>query len=147
MNKYFVSRQIYWPESEYTVEIASGGLNFANPDMLCAKFAGEGKEYTDPREAVEAAINIRNAWSKITDESIGVAHGCTGGMTMPFEASEESELHEWAEKEYEKLPKCSHCGDLLGKEKFCHDFSDGDLFCSENCAETNYWALCGDDVG
>lgn len=135
-NKWFVSRQCYWGvEDPNVVEIAGGGLDYANADMLVTKYEGEGEEYTDPREAVEVALAIAETWRK--DEpfmTIGVAHGHTGGFTMPFELSEEKELKTWAEKIYAALPKCDHCGELLGDVTYSDEFGDFQ-FCREYCAE------------
>lgn len=136
---WFVSRQSYWgvdPDDQYVVEIANGGLDYANPDMLTAKYAGEGEEYSDPREAVEAALEIAKLWKQDHPElKIGIAHGSTGGDTMPFEASEVEELKAWAEKAYESLPKCDRCGELRKETWHITDDPDFGQFCSEYCVE------------
>lgn len=105
--KWFVSRQAYWgmePDKQNVVEIAAGGLDYANPDMLAAKYPGEGREYTSAREAVEAALSIRDAWRRDAPHKvITVARGFTGGCTMPFEADEDdAALRAWAEKQEDK---------------------------------------------
>ena len=142
--KFFVSRQQYWgidPEDGTVVEVAVGGLDFANPDMRVVRFKslGEGKEYNDPIEAAEAAIAICVRW-RAEEPNAKVAYGSTGGNTLPFDAETEFEgIREWAKLLHEKLPKCAHCSDLLDlKHKFHHDLSDGEEFCSENCADINY---------
>lgn len=92
--KYFVSRQMYWPFGDKVIEIAEGGVDYANPDMLVVGFPelGEGVEYDDPREALEAAFRIRDAWPGSRIEV-----GCTHGYTMPFEEHpSDEELREWA---------------------------------------------------
>ncbi len=144
MNKWFVSRQSYWgvePEDQNVVEIASGGLDYANPDMLSAAYKnlGEGQEYDDPRDALTAALAIRDAWRKNKPHLvIRVAHGCTMGMTMPFEGEEdEKALWEWANAAWEKLPKCDQCGGVLPKDHFTDCDSRELKFCSERCAEKN----------
>lgn len=140
--KWFVSRQCYWgvdPEDANTVEIAGGGLDYANPDMLVSKYAGEGEEYEDPREAVEAAIDIAQQWKSDSPSLvINIAHGCTGGYTMPFEGEEEKELKGWAEGVYNSLPKCDRCGELLEEGSTYQLVNDPDLgkFCSEYCVES-----------
>lgn len=81
--KWFVRRQMYWPDGQLCVEIAAGGLDYSNPDMLVEKYqgAGEGQEYEDPEEAAEAAIEIHKLWSRdCPDEEIHIAHGFTGGL-------------------------------------------------------------------
>lgn len=140
MTKWFVSRQSYWgvdPDDQNVVEIAQGGLNYANPDMLVSKYAGEGEEYTDPREAVNNAIEIAKQWQKDQPKlKISIASGYTGGNTIPFEASSVEELKAWAEKTYEELPKCDQCGDLLPEEYYiAHGDPDLGKFCREYCAD------------
>ncbi len=140
--QYFVSRQLYWPEGDLMVEIASGGLNYANADMLGTKYPhlGEGKEYTDPREAVEAALLIQRAWQETTEEEVGVGMGATMGFTQPFDADTEENLRARAEKLWEKIPKCAHCGEPMGKEKFgCQDLGEYDC-CSESCATSRWFS-------
>lgn len=144
--KFFVSRQQYWgvEEEEGTVvEVAYGGLDYANPDMLTTRWRelGEGKEFTDPREAVEAAIQVCDAWRKAGCPLAKVAMGSTGGCTIPFEPKEYDEARARAVEIFEKLPKCAECGETLGSETFTHEFvMDDELFCSGNCAEKNYWS-------
>jgi hypothetical protein len=139
-NKWFVSRQCYWgadPDEANVVEIASGGLDYANPDMLVSKYAGEGTEHTDPREAVTTAIEIAELWKKDSPSlKIGIAHGFTGGYTMPFEPQEVEELKKWAEEAYQNLAKCDQCGELLPEEHWTST-EDPDLgkFCSEYCCD------------
>ena len=138
--KLYVSRQCYFGvEDPNTVEIASGGLDYANPDMLVSKYPGEGETYTNPVEAVEAAIEIAKAWKRdCPNLKINIASGYTGGNTMPFEPSTRKELRDWAKKLYETLPKCSHCGELIEGESYSlADYPD-EKFCREYCAEEFY---------
>jgi len=136
MSKWFVSRQCYWGvEDPYVVEIAAGGLDYANPDMLCEKYPGEGVEYTDPREAVETALSIAEAWKKDDPNiTIGVAAGFTGGNTLPFEPESAKELRAWAERIFKKLPRCTQCGELLSEERYL-DGCDEPTLCSSRCAK------------
>lgn len=147
--KFFVSRQIYWGVDEddsHTVEIAEGGLNYANPDMLVSKYEGEGEEYADPRKAVEAAIEIAKAWKKdCPEQKINIASGYTGGNTIPFEASTRKALREWAKKLYETLPKCDQCGELIEGESFVLFHFPDEKFCREYCAEEYLSKLCSSE--
>jgi hypothetical protein len=136
--KLYVSRQVYWGvDDPNTVEIAQGGLDYANPDMLVSKYPGEGQEYTNPIEAVEAAIEIAKAWKRDCPKlKISIASGYTGGCTMPFEASTRRELRVWAKKLYETLPKCDQCGSLIeGDPVILTEYSDDGKFCRGYCAE------------
>jgi hypothetical protein len=137
MNKWFVSRQSYWPDGTNVVEIASGGLDYANPDMLVAnwKRLGEGETFNDPREAVEAAIAICREWRK-QKVKCSIAHGYTAGYTMPFEEGTFKEAIAWADKEWESLPKCDcGCDEPLGNEYWYANEWDGLKYATEYCAE------------
>lgn len=139
---YFVSRQKYWgiePEDGTIVEIAQGGRDYANPDMLNTRWAnlGEGREFSNPREAVEAAIKVCEAWREAGEKNAQLGMGFTAGSTMPFDPIEYTEAKKLAESVWEKLPKCSHCGELLGKETYTHDMTE-EKFCREYCAEQDY---------
>lgn len=142
---WFLSRQHYWPDGDLAVEIAKGGLDYANPDMLGTIFPelGEGVEYTDPREALKAALAVRDAWNVCLEKDreedrCRVEHGYTGGYTMPFSSyPTDKELQEWAEKEWESLPKCVKCGELMpeGGEYYAVEYGDEPRFCSQVCLE------------
>ena len=136
---YFVSRQMYWYSGEQCVEVAQGGLDYANADMLVAKYQGEGREYQDPREAVAIAIDICKAWRKdLRSSKPYVSIGATGGFTIEFERKTFKECIKRANEVFEKLEKCAHCGDILGKNTYSHDECfDDEKFCSENCAEND----------
>jgi len=99
---------------------------------------GEGQEYADPREAAEAAIAICRAWRKAGEKHVKVAHGTTGGYTLPFESVTFTDLRAWADQIWEKLEKCPVCGGPLPDKRKCFrlwDTGDDTLFCSESCAE------------
>jgi len=141
---YFVSRQRYWPTGDSVVEICTEGKDYCNPDMLVPRFGemGEGTEFADPMEAVEAAIKIRDAWNKLFldfEDKARVEVGSTMGYTMPFEEHPiDEQLRDWAEKELESLPKCCYCGDILKESEHKYllpELDDGEEFCSEQCAE------------
>jgi hypothetical protein len=143
--KFFVSRQTYWgveSEEGTIVEVAFGGLDYANPDMLVPKWGrlGEGKEFSDPREAVAAAIAVCDAWRASGEVNAKVAMGSTGGNTIPFEPKEYDEARKRAQELYDKMPKCAECGEALGRETYIHELDD-DKFCSDRCAEENYYNL------
>jgi hypothetical protein len=137
--KFFVSRQIYWGvEDPNTVEIAIGGCDYSNPDMLVGKYPGEGQEYTNPVEAAEIAFAIAAAWKKDCPKlKINIAHGNTMGMTRPFEGSTKKAIRAWANKLLETLPKCDECGEMIIDEDNYYKYDDfPDMkFCREYCAE------------
>lgn len=148
---YYVSRQVYWPDGVCAVEVVSGGSDNSGPDQLVPNYRdyGEGDTFDDPREAVRAAIAVRDAWQIDLDwiASTGtdkprkaVLTGFTTGygMVLPDEYSDDA-ARAWAEKEYAELPKCDHCGDLLPDNPYGSESSilDNEYpYCSEYCAET-----------
>jgi len=142
MQKWFVSRQSYWgvdPEDQNMVEIAYGGRDYANCDMLAPKYSGEGEEYNDPLEAVEAAISIREQWQKDSPELIiNIAMGFTGGDTMPFSPSTVEGLRKWGTERKEELESigyaCGTCGKIVNLSSYYTDDQD-EKFCSEYCFE------------
>jgi hypothetical protein len=146
MPKYYVSRQSYWgvePEDQYCVEIAEGGLDYANCDMLVAKYSEEG-EYDDSVEAAEAAIAVREQWQKDSPELyIRIDYGYTNGFTMPFlDDNSDEEIREWAKLAMDKLPKCARCGKPFeGNSGWTHKFVDDFVFCSEYCSEEDYYNI------
>ncbi len=139
---YFVSRQSAWPQGSLYVEVACGGLDYANPDMLAVGYRslGEGNEYHDPREAVDAAIAICRAWRRDhRGVRIDVRVGHTMGFTAPFEPGTFRQALAWARDVAERLPSCAHCGELLERLTYRHALAeDGERFCSEYCADEGY---------
>jgi hypothetical protein len=133
---YCVTRQCYWPDGEYVVEIAAGGINYCNPDALVAEYDGEFKEFVDPVKAVDAAVSILRQWRKDSHKRIRLAHGYTMGMTMPFEPSTIKETYAWAKKASESLERCDRCGKII-EEKWHNEDSQwtGFYYCSQYCAE------------
>jgi len=138
--KFVVTRQSYWPDGDNVVEIAEGGIDYCNPDALTAKYSGEFEEFFDPREAVEIAINILKECRKDSGKSrsIRLAIGNTHGMTLPFEHCTIKDARKVAQHIFKSLPKCARCGELIERESFYHELSDGEVFCREYCAEEDY---------
>jgi hypothetical protein len=112
--------------------------------MLIGKYKGEGEEYKDPRDAVNVAIQIRDAWKKDSNEEVIITAGSFNGMEGEEETDED--LKKWAEKQYESMPKCALCGELI-EEEWSNPDSEflGEKFCSENHAETAYYNANKDD--
>jgi len=148
MTKWYVSRQSYWGvDDPLVVEIAYGGLDYANPDMLSDpdriyRYLGCDQEYSNPFEAIRAAFKIRKRWESFWKEEMHYACprieiGGTGGNTLPFEEYPlNADLCRWARMEFDKLERCQRCGEPLGDEHWTlwGDESFG-KFCSRFCAE------------
>ena len=138
---WFVSRQKYYYQQIKVVEIAYPSIDYSSPDMLIAKYAGEGESYDNPIEALESAINIMEQWQ--TDEpnkEIGITYGSFNGYEGETYDNLE-ELKQIVQKEYEQLPKCAYCNELIDeKEYYINDDSQftEEKFCSEYHAEKAY---------
>ena len=132
---YTVTRQCQWPDGDNVVEVSTGGIDYCNPDALCAKYSGEFEEYKDPREAVEVAINIVKMWRKDSKEHISIGVGSTLGMTMPFSPDTFKGARAWAKEVWKHLPKCA-CGEPLPdkRHRWTANDWDGLEYCSERCA-------------
>lgn len=103
---YFVSRQITFPDGQRVVEISCDGPDRSGPDMLVAQYPGEGESYSDPREAVNAALDIKRQWQSDTDRVVFIDYGHNADMISLTDDVSPEDLRTWAEKEYEKLEKC-----------------------------------------
>jgi len=139
---YYVSRQMQWPDGMMYVEIAVGGLDYSSPGMLANDLGGEG-EYTDPREAASVAWELAKIWQeREPEEEIHLAYGYNMDMFAIPEADtvqEKVELDTWAEAEYNSLPMCAQCGELIENEPlYLESWGEDSQFCSENCAHLCY---------
>lgn len=139
MGKYFVNCQHQYYSGNYLVEIAYPGIDYAGSDMLATRYSDEG-DYDDPREALEAAIKVKECLqADYPDEEIGIAFGHFD--MVEGEAQDLEELRAEIEKHYESLPKCDRCGKLRNEDETYIIYSDPDFgkFCSEYCADEMYF--------
>lgn len=149
MTKYFVSRQAYYSSHQNVVEIAVGGIDYSGPAMLTKNWynQGEGQEFLDPRDAAQAAQRVVIAWAlSSNDDYPRLTVVNSGGMGIEGEPMSWEEVQAWAEQEYERLPKCERCGEIIpGKPVHVILFQQirDEEYCSEYCAEKAYdeaWA-------
>ena len=157
-NVWAVSRQSYvFVEEPLVVEIAFGGFDYTNPDMLSDANGspyhalGSCMEYADPREALEAAFAVRALWIKNlpshADCQPRIEVGFTDGATMPFgEYPDDDWLKQWAQERYDKLPKCDECGDIIETEWYNIDLPDY-VYCSAQCGEESHWKYTTENEG
>lgn len=134
---FFVTRQRNWPDGEHVIQIMRGRTF----DCVGAGHIGDvGEcEYQDPTEAVHAAKLAAGDWPKCE----GIEYGPIskpGQLYMEFARKDTErdyqDLDGWAQSELEHLPKCEHCGELLGKTVYVNHFQgDDEKFCSSYCAE------------
>jgi hypothetical protein len=121
--QYTVTRQSQWSNNgEYVVEISAGGIDYTNPDALAERYPGEFETFVGLTPAVEAAIEIAEAWKKDTTRKIFIGIGSTGGYTMPFDGlsackTNYKKLLREARKHDETLPKCARCSEILSDKE------------------------------
>ena len=133
---YFVNCQHYFYSGQYMVEIAYPGIDYAGSDMLATDYPGEG-EYDDPREALNAAIKVKEALqTDYPDEEIGIAFGHFD--MVEGEPQDIDELKKDIKKHYESLPKCDRCGGIIEEPWTVVDDPDFGQFCSKFCIEETY---------
>ena len=136
---YTVTRQLQWPDGNLMIEISEGGFDYVNPDMLSPKYDQEGESFDNPIDAVDAALQILKDWQHDEPNNhIGIGYGATLGFTAPFDESDIAEIKAWAQKEYDRLPKCDRCGEIITDEYRIYDDPFEMRFCSEQCAEQTY---------
>tara|TARA_Y100000034_G_C6819927_1_gene369151 strand:- start:631 stop:1089 length:459 start_codon:yes stop_codon:yes gene_type:complete len=137
---YTVTRQMYWPDGQHVVEVQGAGRDGIGSDMLVEHYPGESMDgYADPREAAAMAVKVLLAWrADGTDASID--YGNTWGGSLPLtEETTAMEVLEWAQREYDELPKCDRCGELITDDPWhIIDFADDAQYCGENCADLAY---------
>ncbi len=144
--QFVVTRQHYYYDGGYVVEVAQGGVDYSGSDALCRKYKGEFDVYTGMEAAVEAAISIAQQWKKdCPNEEISIAAGCNHGYSMEFEGkvlTDEvfEELRSRARSFDAKLPRCPVCSELIEEEWTVPelDYLD-EKFCSGECAERAYY--------
>jgi hypothetical protein len=90
----------------------------------------ESGEYKSPFQAIERAKQLK----RIAREN--------GKLKVKLLINEQflssKEMEKWAIEEYNLLPKCFHCGSILGMIVFIHSFSGSNLFCTQRCADVDY---------
>ena len=135
---YFVNCQHYFYSDQYMVEIAYPGIDCAGSDMLATDYPDEG-EYDDPREALEAAIKVRDALQvDYPKEEIGISFGRFD--MVEGEPQDLEKLRAEIEKHYESLPKCERCGKIIKEPWIIVNDPDFGQFCSSFCAEAAYFS-------
>ena len=141
--KYFVSRQHQWMTGNLVVEIAAGGLDYSGPDMLSDPNnvygpLGNMLETSDPREALKAAFAIRETWHEelraaACNDEIHIEAGYNLDIITPTEEPTDEQLWEWAQAEWDAIPKCAQCGQVAEVRD-----AEEEWFCTERCMDNYY---------
>lgn len=131
-----VSRQSYWHaqldgSDGLAVELATRA-DVASPDAI--EIVGH---YDDPREAAAAALEAARAWAaRRGDDGRVPVVIVTTDLVPPVldDAIADDELHKWAERRYQAMPRCDHCGAVPASAWVDpHGVIVG--ACSESCVE------------
>lgn len=90
--------------------------------------AMNGSERT-PFQAVQRASQERRLWMESEPRKVRI---WVDGRVMTVQQAEH-----WANEEYQALPKCSFCANILEDDVITHQLSQ-QLFCSQKCADRDY---------
>lgn len=133
-NEWYVARTTPWPDGQRCVEIAST-VDDLDPSLLWEDsgntYSSLAGPHNDMREAVKAAITMRDEWQRESGEDVLIGWA---SPLYPVSASPRSdeELRKAAEEWYAALPCCSYCGDkVTGPDPFYRD-DWGDPFAACN---------------
>lgn len=143
---YFVSRQRDFKNNSLYVEIAAGGKAKAGADFLTVRYSGEQKNLIDPRDAVNIAENIFKAWDRDYGDEKKKLRIVGLPTTLEYEFSPKGidAAKSWADKIFESMKKCGHCGKAMGnRDPYEHDDISGTAFCSEQCCARKYKDMFG----
>lgn len=148
---YTVTRQSnYYDEGAYSVEIAYT-LDYAGPGALAQKYLEDFAQYDDPREAAEAAIKLRRQWVESLTSNLAEWFRANERIRFTLamnsvcyptvnDAMSASELRRWARAEYDRLPKCDHCGTIASSEdNYMDEFGDNFTACCSSHADEIVW--------
>jgi hypothetical protein len=88
-----------------------------------------GSEFT-PFQAVQRACKEQRLWLEGGAKKVRIL---IDDQVMSFKQAEH-----WAHEEYKTLPKCFGCAKILGDCNVITHQLNNSLFCSQQCADTNY---------
>ena len=162
--KYYYSGQSVIEIASGGIDSSGCDMLSTAKDSPMRRFEGD---YANPIEAVDAAIGLQKLWHGCDIDSLKwgdsvkwLCYGCNldiieGSGDIPEDGlndgGEEYTLQEliimnrkdakeWAQKEFEQLPKCARCGDIMSGETWqLPDVYEEEEFCSENCANNAYY--------
>ena len=99
---------------------------------------------------------VRRTNNKKYGKIISITRVESGGIKSPFLAYEKAlalklkkiivdnqlltnkQLEKWAREEYQSLPKCQECWEILNGTIYKHRLAESFLFCTQSCADRNY---------
>ena len=144
--RWYTARTRPWPDAIPTVQVADDYEKF-DPGLLAdgwgddrSEYARLTDEYDDPRDAVAAAVQMRDLWqTELGASEVVVLSIAPGPEWVPSESSEE-DLAAWSERIWDSLPVCEHCGHKGSMSKYEYDGLD--LYaCDEHHATLAAWRM------
>jgi hypothetical protein len=91
----------------------------------------ENGKYPTPFQAYQRALTERRLWQELGTKKIKFL--VDGQIMSPKQAEK------WSHDEYKSLPKCKGCAKILIGELYTHRLSDSGFFCSQDCADKDYF--------
>lgn len=90
----------------------------------------ENGSFLTPFQAVQNALKERRLWKESGIKKVRIL--------IDDQVMSPKQAEHWAHIEYQSLPKCFGCAKILNGEVFTHQISKEKLFCSQNCADSDY---------
>ncbi len=110
---WIVSRCEPWPSGEQCVEIATD-VDHLDPSLFWERDGSDYDrlciEWSDPRDAVDAAIKVRDLWVAESGKPVKIDHA--NPVFYGMDGKTDAELRAWAIKTYDEMPRCVHCSNV-----------------------------------
>ena len=142
----FLSRQRDFSDNCLYVECAVGGHKKAGADILTTRYPMEGKNYTDPRDAIRLAEEMYRLWEhQYADEQKKLRIvGIETPLIFDFTTKGIAAAKGWADRSFAKMEKCSSCQKPMGnREQLEHADLTNQVFCCSLCLSNKYRAIYG----
>jgi hypothetical protein len=91
----------------------------------------ENGSYSSPFVAVQQALSERRTWKA---ENKARIRFLIDGKIMTTQ-----QMEQWQREEYQSLPKCQTCAQILDGEVHTHQLCGDSLFCGKVCADQAYF--------
>ena len=108
------------------------------------KDMGDAIKVVSPRDAILAALSLKDSWAKEGVNKIHVVVVDKDGKDL-FKTKKTIKLWNWADDESKNLERCKECGRILPEEVYSVKFPNCGWYCSKSCADKNLVAQSMDN--
>lgn len=89
-----------------------------------------GDDIVSPLPIFDQAIRQQKEWQQQVNQPVR--------FFLNDQIMTNQQMEQWANEEYQSLPKCQRCVQILDGEMYPGGFCGNDLFCSSHCYHQNY---------